>query len=95
VTKHALAEYLSVFAETKSAARTARILGCSKPAVYRALHRAGMSVRPYRRRVLRLVGPPLAEWQALRQGEIDADLARLRAERGRLHRQLAQLKGWT
>jgi hypothetical protein len=89
------AQYLQVFAETRSAARTAAVLGCSPHTVYRHLHRAGMSVRPYRRRVLRLVGPPLAEWQALRQGEIDADLARLRAERGRLHRQLAQLKGWT
>lgn len=89
------AQYLMVYGETQSAARTALILGCSKSVVYRHLHRAGLSVRPYRRRHLYLVGDPLVEWGLRRQREIDAELREIRAAWSRALMQVARLKGRT
>lgn len=87
--------YVTAYHETGSAAGAALQLGCSRRVVYKHLRRAGVPVRRWRRRVLRLVTAqdPLRDWQRARLHAIDVELGRLRAEWARLLGQATQTKG--
>lgn len=74
------AQYLAAYHETGSAKGAAVLLGCSRRVVYAHLHRAGVPVRPYRRRPTLLLITPLISWQVHRMREIEDEFADLRDE---------------